>query len=221
MSRWFIGCGLVALVAAAILGWFAYSFVEKLTESSTVDQEARARYREAAIAHPFILTGGKAFDDSRLDIYLAARRIAADTARLHLASVESSQGPNRLTTMYQGYAETARAHAAALEQDGMSPDEYRFFDQEIAVLLAEADPAFEPLRAAREALVRRLESLEARNVSKLAEFPLVPLVRSGRIVIPAADRERLSARVADLVATSDALLIELFADLAGTLDFGK
>ena len=221
MSRWFVGCGLAALVLAAVVGYFAYTFVQRLSESSSLDQEARARYREASIAHPFTIAAGAPFEDARLEIYLAARRAAAETARLHLDEVEQSQGPNRLTTMFRGYAETAKAHATALEEKGMSPEEYRFFDQEIAVLLASGDADLEPLQAARSALVRRLESLEARNVSKLAEFPLVPLVHAGRIVIPEADRTRLRARVAELAATSDALLIELFADLAGSFDFGK
>lgn len=221
MSRWFVGCGLVALVLAAVIGWFAYNFVENLSRSSSVNQEARSRYREASLAHPFTLTGGAPFDDARLETYLAARRTAAETARAHLTRVEEAQGPNRLTTMFQGYAETARAHALALESSGMSPEEYRFFDQEIAVLLEEGDPAFEPLRTARTALVRRLESLDAKNVSILAEFPLLPLMKSGRIVIPAADRTRLAARAADLAATADALLIEIFEGLAGDLDFEK
>ncbi len=220
MSRWFVGCGLVALIAAIVIGYFAYSFVQRMGEFGEVQSEARAQYREVALAHPFSLEPGAPFESARLDAYLRVRGAAAEAARKHVSAIESSSGPGRVTAMFQGYAETARAHAEALGSEGMSLDEYRFFDQEVAVLVEEKDPAMSPLSDARAALIRRLESLDVRNVGLLVDVPFGPLVRAGRIVVPETDRERIRARAADLAASCEALLVDLFAELAGAGDFG-
>src|SRR5262249_57160357 len=128
------GCGIAAVVGAIGVGFLVYTLGKKVTEFTEQRDQIEATYRQASESHPFSLAPGVPIEPARFDAYLRVRtKVAASAGRL-LSDVDSSKGPFGIPTMLKGYIETARQHADALAAEAMSPDDDRFYVQEIACL---------------------------------------------------------------------------------------
>jgi hypothetical protein len=141
---WLIGCGSLVVVVGLVVVLATAYFATRATDFTRAIEEARDRYGDVNRDFPFSVPASSGLSEDRFKSYMKVRA-ALHTALVPLRNSNGAfQGLSALTKVPD---EVGRAHVAALREESMSIDEYRWISKQVyTTVVAEAsrpdpDPA--------------------------------------------------------------------------------
>jgi len=165
MGKWLIGCAVLALLVIGLLavaGFFVFREIGDIGESM---KEANDRLDRIAQEHPFERPEDGLLDRDRVVLFLDARGKLATWVDEFATSMQEGSVFKKIRSAVGFIQDALPVFATALEEAGMSRNEYEFIAEEAAYVFQyagrkEVAAEFPQLIEAREARDEALQTVE-------------------------------------------------------------